>query len=105
MEEAPRLRLLKIIKFDGNVQPLIDFGYEFAEVVSLIKNEELLGNAIYKRGNLSITPKGLIEIERLEKMNGRKYPWIEPQIESKIHPLEKDEVYIPKRQSIRHLFD
>lgn len=102
--EEHRLLLLKLIKFDGNVQPLVDLGYDFSLVAQAIKLEELNGNAQYAEGQLKITSKGLVEIEKLETKYNRKFPWIEPELESKIKPLSKDEIYVPDRDSIRHLF-
>jgi hypothetical protein len=99
-----RLLLLKLIKFDGNVQPLIDLGYEFSIVAQAIKLEEQHGNAKYAGGQIEITSKGLEEINKLETKYKRKFPWIEPELGSKIKPLSKDEIYIPDRDSIRHLF-
>jgi hypothetical protein len=105
MNDETRLRLLKIIKFDGNVQPLIELGFDFVDVVKLIKSEVTLGNAIYNKGHIKISDEGIIEIGKLEKKIGRKFPWIEPDIQSKIQPLGEGEIYIPNRQSIRFLFD
>jgi hypothetical protein len=100
-----RLLLLKLIRFDGNVQPLIDLNYDFTEVVSAIKKEVSFDNAKYEKGILKITQKGEMEIQRLEKQMGREFPWIEPEIKSRIEPLKKNEIYIPLRQSMGHLFE
>ncbi|HTF17223.1 MAG TPA: hypothetical protein VK658_04070 [Chryseolinea sp.] len=104
MNEDHRLLLLKILKSDGNIQPLADLGYEFAKITQAIKLEESLGNFRYKNGKFTFTKKGLREIALLTKHFKQKFPWIEPEHTSKIHPLKKDEIYIPDKESIRYLF-
>jgi hypothetical protein len=99
-----RLLLLKIIRFNGNVQPLIELGHNFADVIDAIKEEQSLGNVDWVNGKISMTDKGLEEIATLEKKVGRKFPWIEPETESKIKKLGEDEIYIPSRDSIQYLF-
>ncbi len=104
MNDSHRLLLLKVIKFDGNLQPLVNLGYEFADVGTAIKKEVSLGTATFEKGKIKITEKGEAELVGLEAIAGRKFPWIEPEIESRIEPLKKDEIYIPSRESIRFLF-
>jgi len=102
MQEEVKLILLKLVKSNGNLQPLIEMGYEYAQVINFINfltEEELLKK---EKNKISITDKGLKEIQRLNKKYNRlnSAQWIEPKIESRITPIDKDFVYLPNRNEL-----
>lgn len=100
--DSVRLLLLKIIHFNGNVEPLNEMGYEFSQIVNFIENEISLNNAAYEKGKLKLTEDGLNVLESLnnkKKMYGSS-KWIEPEIQSKISPLDKNDIFLPNQNDL-----
>lgn len=101
MNESTQLLLLKIIKFSGDISPLIQLGYEYSQIVNLINTEIDNGNAYYDNGTLTLTINGNELINRLSK--NRKQgsdSWIEPEIQSKTTKFEKDFIYLPNMKEL-----
>jgi hypothetical protein len=102
MDNNIQLLILKIIKFSGDINPLIKMGYEYAQIANLIKNEIDSGHAERHSGELVITAKGNIKIEELNKGFKRKDAsvWIEPEHESKISRISVDDIYLPNQEDL-----
>lgn len=102
MDKNIKVLILKIIKFNGNISPLIKLGYEYSQVAQLIKDEILEENAIRKNGILFLTPKGNDLINQLTKELKRTKSdvWIEPELASKIIPINKNEVFLPNQNDL-----
>lgn len=97
MQLEVKLLLLKIVKYNGDVSPLIKLGYEYAQVMdflNLLLKENLLSREGYQ---LNITKVGLNEIEVLNKKFKRKdaSKWIEPDLSSRISKIDKTEIFLP----------
>lgn len=101
MNESIKTLLLKIIKYSGDINPLIKLGYEYSQIINLIAIEVDEGNAQYLNGELFITEKGNMLISNL--INNRKQgseSWIEPEIESKISKIDKNFIYLPNKKDL-----
>jgi hypothetical protein len=101
MDANIKLLLLKIIKFNGDISPLLKLQYDYSQVARLIQQEISDGNAEYQKGNLFLTAKGNLIIEEFEKARkGGGEQWIEPEIASKIMPIAKDFIYLPSKKEL-----
>jgi hypothetical protein len=101
IEQNVKLLLLKIIKFNGDITPLLKLEYDYAQVAKLIQIEIENQTAEYIKGSLFLTSKGNLLIDQLEK--NRKpgsESWIEPEIASKIIPIDKDFIYLPNKKEL-----
>jgi hypothetical protein len=102
ISDSVRLLLLKIIHYNGNIEPLNEMGYEFSQIVDFIEREISLKNAAYENGKLKLTEKGLSVLE--SRNNKRKKDgsskWIEPEIQSKISPLDKNDIFLPNQNDL-----
>ena len=100
-DQNHKLLLLKIIKFNGDITPLLKLEYDYAQIAKLIQAEIADNNAEYKSGNLFLTDKGNSLISALEK--SRKpgsTSWIEPEVASKITSIKKDFIYLPNKKEL-----
>lgn len=106
MDDSIKILLLKIIKFNGDISPLLKLGYEYSQIVKAINDELSQGNAERKNGLLGITPLGNDLIEELSKKlkgtNANK--WIEPEIESRIEKIPIDYVFLPSQDELTFRF-
>lgn len=102
MDNKVKILLLKIIKFNGDITPLLKLGYEYSQIVQAIKDEIDEGNAERKNGVLCVTDKGNNIIENISKEQKRKNSdeWIEPEIESQIPKIPIDFVYLPNQNEL-----
>jgi len=101
MDQNVKLLLLKIIKFNGDISPLLKLEYDYAQVAKLIQLEISDGNAEYIKGNLFLTKKGNSTVEALETTRKPgSDQWIEPEIESRITPIGKDFIYLPNKKEL-----
>lgn len=97
MQLEVKLLLLKIVKYNGDVSPLVKLGYEYAQVMdflNLLLEEKLLSREGYQ---LNITDAGLSKIEELNKEFKRNdaSKWIEPDLASRISKIDKTEIFLP----------
>lgn len=101
MDDNIKVLLLKIIKFNGDISPLIQLGYEYAQVTSLIKIEIEEKNAHYLNGTLFLTEKGNSLISKLiSSRPPGSNSWIEPEYASKISKIDKDFIFLPNRKEL-----
>lgn len=106
MENSVKILLLKIIKFNGDITPLLKLGYEYSQIAKSIQLEIADGNAERKNGMLTITYKGNKLIEELAKKLNRKdsNQWIEPEIESRVPKISVDYVFLPNQNELTFKF-
>ncbi|PZR25890.1 MAG: hypothetical protein DI535_16415 [Citrobacter freundii] len=102
MDNSRRIFLLKVIKFSGDISPLIKGGLEYYQVVDMIGAEVAEGNAETINGELILTQKGNDLLEQLVKQDKRKGSdaWIEPEEESRIPKIEKNEIFLPSQNDL-----
>jgi hypothetical protein len=100
MEDNIKVLLLKIIKFNGDVDPLLKIGYEYSQITKFIKDEIDAANAEYRNGTLTITEKGNFLIEQIVKKRKDSSKWIEPEVESKIDAISKDFIFLPNQNDL-----
>ncbi len=102
MDQEIKLLLYKILNGNGDIAELTEYGYEYSQIFSIIK--QLIADSILeKNGNdINLTQKGRTEIEELNKKLGRKgtNKWIEPENKSKISKIEKDFVFLPNQSEL-----
>jgi predicted methyltransferase len=102
MQQEIKLLLFKILKNNGNIAELTEYGYQYSQIFSLIK--ELITDGFVKKetNQILLTSKGLEEIEKLNQNLGRKgtNQWIEPENKSKISKIEKDFVFLPNQNEL-----
>ena len=92
-----KLLLLRIIKFNGNIEPLEKMGFEYVQISEMIKNEITLRNAAIINGELKVTEQGNMLINELNAKysNQNSEKWIEPEYHSKVEKLKKNDIYLP----------
>lgn len=100
MEDSVKILLLKIIKFNGDLAPLVKLGYEYSQITSLISAEIVEANAEYRSGILVITEKGNSLIEQISKNRKNGSQWIEPEIESRIPRIQKNFIFLPNQNDL-----
>jgi len=106
MDKSVKILLLKIIKFNGDISPLLKLGYEYSQIAKSINDEIAEGNAERKNGLLGITSKGNSLIEAISKNQKRKdsNKWIEPEIESRVPKIPVDCVFLPNQNELTFKF-
>ena len=106
MDSNVRILLLKIIKFNGDVAPLIKLGYEYSQIIKAINDEISDGNAEQKNGLLGLTEKGNALIEEISRKQGRLHSdkWIEPEIESRVAKIPIDFLFLPSQNELTFRF-
>lgn len=102
MENNVQILLLKIIKFNGDITPLIKMGYEYSQVAQLLKQEIKAGNAVSLNGKLTITKKGnsLINSMNIDLKRENSEIWIEPEHQSKISPISINDIFLPNQDEL-----
>lgn len=98
MNEEARIYLLKILKFNGDIEPLYELNYSYSQIVDLINDEIKNGNAQYVNGILGITKQGDLLINSLTE--NIKNNIIEPEIQSKISVIEKNFIFLPSQEEL-----
>ena len=96
------LILLRIIKYDGSLDPLTGLGYEYVQIVQLLKDLEAKRFVKKENGVLTLTDLGNNKLEELIKKLGKKNAemWIEPEIHSRVMKLDEDDVYLPSQNAL-----
>jgi predicted transcriptional regulator len=102
MNPEVKLLLYKILKGNGNITELTEYGYQYSQILSILK--ELLSEGfLFKQGSeILLTEKGMKEIDDLNKILGRKgtNQWIEPENKSKILKFQINDVYLPSQNDL-----
>lgn len=106
MENNKKILLLKIIKYNGDISPLLKLGLEYSQIVKEIRDEITEGNAEQRNGVIRITEKGDLIIEELSKKLNRNNSskWIEPKIESRIPKIPIDYIFLPNQNEFSFKF-
>lgn len=95
-----RLYLLKVIHYNGNIEPIRLLGYEYTQIIAFINNELEDANAEYINGKLCLTQKGLIYLRNLESKKQGTERWIEPEIQSRVAKIDKNDIYLPNQNDL-----
>jgi hypothetical protein len=104
MKDEVCLLFLKIVKYNGNLSPLTNLGYDYPQISELITNSMRENLAENKNGRLILTPLGENEILRLSKvLNKKKNSWIEPKIDARIEKINENTIYLPNRMKLSSL--
>lgn len=102
MQLEVKLFLLKVGKYNGNILPLIDMGFEYSQVIKfldvLIEEKKL----IRQDSKIKITEQGLLEMNELNKKFNRlnSSQWIEPAIENKISIFDVNDIFLPDQNEL-----
>lgn len=106
MDNNVKILLLKIIKFNGDISPLLKLGYEYSQIVKSINDEISEGNAERKNGMLCITEKGNSLIEQISIKQNREdsSKWIEPEIQSRVPKIPIDSIFLPNQRELTFKF-
>ncbi|WP_207427085.1 hypothetical protein [Pedobacter sp. SYSU D00535] len=102
MRDDVKLLLLKLVKHNGNIQPIIKMGFEYSQIVGFI-NELLAEGALAKINNkYELTEAGEQEINTLNKELKRlnSAQWIEPATEFRITKIDKNDVFLPDQDEL-----
>jgi len=102
MQSQLRLLLLKLVKFNGNISPLIKMGYQYTQVIDFFNILAEEGKLEKHENKLKITESGIQEINDLSKKLNRSNSgvWIEPAIESKIPQFDKNDIFLPDQNEL-----
>ncbi|EJF53475.1 hypothetical protein SapgrDRAFT_1771 [Saprospira grandis DSM 2844] len=105
MNNTHKAYLLKIIRFDGNLTPLIDLGYDYIELIAEIESFLEKKYVAENEGLLSVTQKGEEFITSSNKDSGKSNltKLIEPEHQSKIRKLDKNDIFLPETNVIDFL--
>ena len=102
MKEKEFYILLTIVKSNGDVKKLTREGVSYKSIAEMT-NKAILDNLIiYENYSISLTDKRneiLLELGKRLKIID-KSNWIEPENESKIQKLDKNEVYLPNQNDL-----
>mgnify|MGYP003582535520 CR=1 FL=1 len=102
MHAEVKLFLLKIVKFNGNLTPLVKMGYEYSQIIQLL--DELIADGLLTKANNKVmaTETGLLEIDNLNKQLSRRDSslWIEPDTASRITKINKNDVFLPDQDEL-----
>ena len=102
MQAEVKLFLLKIVKFNGNLTPLVKMGYEYSQIIQLL--DELIADGLLPKPNNKVmaTETGLLEIDNLNKQLSRRDSslWIEPDTASRITKINKNDVFLPDQDEL-----
>lgn len=98
MDKQVRIYLLKILKFNGDIEPLYELNYTYSQIVDLINNEINIGNAEYINGVLGITKQGDEFLDSLLDKTDRNN--IEPEIQSKVDKIDKNFIFLPSQDEL-----
>jgi len=101
-QNISKLLLLKIIKFNGNIEPLEKLGFEYVQIAEMIKEEISSKNAAIINGELTLTNKGELLIQSLNKNFSRQNSeeWIEPEYHNRVAKLDENDVYLPDQNEL-----
>jgi len=102
MQSEVKLLLLKLVRYNGNLSPLIKLGYEYSQIIHFI-NLLIKDNLLLKTGNkIIVTGLGISEIEILNKKLERTESaiWIEPDIGSKVSQIDVNDVFLPDQDEL-----
>lgn len=104
MRKDVRLLFLKILKYNGDLLPLINLGYNYCSISELLTDLINGGLAENIQGRLILTELGNNEILKLSKeLNKKKNDWIEPKIDAKIQIIDENFIYLPNKQQLSFL--
>lgn len=102
MRSDVKLLVLKLVKHNGNIQPIINMGFEFSQIAGFL-NELTNDGALAKINNkYQLTQLGSQEILKLNKDLKRfnSAQWIEPATEFKIPRIDKKDVFLPDQDDL-----
>lgn len=107
MENSVKILILKIIKFNGDISPLLKLGYDYSQIVKIINVEIENGNAERSNGQLKLTENGNKLISEISEKQERKdfEIWIEPEIESRIPKIAIDFIFLPNQNELTFRLD
>lgn len=96
------LLLLRLVKSNGNISPVIKMGYQYSQVIGfldvLIEEKKLM-----KQNNkITITELGREEIDLLNKKFRRSNSslWIEPATQNKITKIGINDIFLPDQDDL-----
>lgn len=94
--------LFKIIKFNGDISPLLRLGHTYSQIAELIKNETEKGNVELDNGVLKLTQEGEKKLQQSIKDDKREGSgiWIEKAIDSIIPKIDPKTIYIPNQNEL-----
>lgn len=94
--------LLAIIKQNGDVRRLIRNGLDYKMIAELTNSAILAGYIVYEHETVSLSKEGelkFLELDKHLKITDKK-KWIEPKNDSKISPIDKDFIFLPKQDEL-----
>jgi hypothetical protein len=100
--ELQLFQLLKIIKFERNLQSLIRTGMSYKHIADFAELASKQGLIALTEKGVMLTADGEIRYLELREINKRtnKNEWIEEEQDSKIEPLGQDFIFLPDQNEL-----
>ena len=97
-----KLLLLKLVKHNGNIQPIIKMGFEYSQIAEFLIELVTEGMLVRVKNKYELTEAGNFEIGALNKELNRfnAAQWIEPANEFKIPKFDKNDVFLPDQDDL-----
>jgi hypothetical protein len=94
MENLPHVGLLlRQIKRNGTIDPLLASGLTFSQIATLIQEARSAG--LVNRESLQLTERGEVALAAVAAAGEKPVGWIRPADEYRIETIGIDEVFLP----------
>lgn len=102
MQKEIKLFLLKIVKSNGSIAPIVNMGYQFTQIIDFLDMLTSEGLVMRIGAKFSITEEGKKAIDELNKNFHRENAalWIEPAVEHRVLKIEPDDVFLPNQDDL-----
>ena len=90
--------LLQLINGRGNIVRLQKSGLEFMKIGELMTLSVKEGYLAKKNNRITLTKKGQEKLKELNRTN--KQNWIEPEVKSKIVPIDVNFIFLPNQDEL-----
>ncbi|WP_156092513.1 hypothetical protein [Rhodovibrio salinarum] len=94
---------LRLIYHNAKLNPLLERGYSYSQVASLLNLAEKEGLITITDGQIALTDRGFNSLNKAALSNLYDKGWIRPLEEEKVEPLGDNELYLPPRSTVRSL--
>lgn len=104
-EQRIHIELLNIVNNRSDLKKLRHFGLTYRQIAALIESNVLSGNLSSEGDLLSITElgKNVLESRQNELKETDKSKWIDLDYKSKVKQIDKDDVFLPRKDDLSFL--
>lgn len=95
--------LLRLIYHNAKLNPLLERGYTYSQVVNLLTLAENKKLIKVSDGEIQLTNDGFLYVKKTSTTDRYDAGWIRPLNEEKVEPMGDNELYLPPRSTVRAL--